>query len=34
VYKKELFSGDSLTGGINLNICALITNVVAEKLVE
>ena len=29
--KKELFSGDSLTGGINLNICALITNVVAEN---
>lgn len=28
---RHLFSGDSVTGGINLNICALITNVVAEN---
>lgn len=28
---KHLFSGDSVTGGINLNICALITNVVAQN---
>lgn len=28
---RELFSGDAFTGGINLNICALITNVVAEN---
>lgn len=28
---RRLFSGDSITGGINLNICALITNVVAEN---
>lgn len=28
---RGLFSGDGLTGGINLNICALITNVVAEN---
>ncbi len=28
---RNLFSGDGLTGGINLNICALITNVVAEN---
>lgn len=27
--ERHLFSGDSLTGGINLNICALISNVVA-----
>ena len=27
---RNLFSGDRVTGGINLNICALITNVVAE----
>lgn len=26
----NLFSGDSITGGINLNICALITNVTAN----
>lgn len=26
---RHLFSGDSLTGGINLNICALISNVAA-----
>lgn len=29
--KKDIFSGDRLTGGINLNICALITNVVIEN---
>lgn len=28
---KKLFSGDAVTGGINLNICALITNVVAQN---
>ena len=28
---RQLFSGDSVTGGINLNICALISNVVAEN---
>ena len=28
---RKLFSGDRVTGGINLNICALITNVVAEN---
>ena len=28
---RNLFSGDRVTGGINLNICALITNVVAEN---
>lgn len=28
---RKLFSGDSVTGGINLNICALITNVVAQN---
>jgi len=28
---RELFSGDRITGGINLNICALITSVSAEK---
>lgn len=28
---KNLFSGDRLTGGINLNICALIANVVADN---
>ena len=28
---KHLFSGDNFTGGINLNICALITNVVANN---
>lgn len=27
--ERHLFSGDSLTGGINLNICALISNVAA-----
>jgi len=27
----HLFSGDGITGGINLNICALITNVVGSK---
>lgn len=31
---KELFSGDKLTGGINLNICALIANVVAETYLD
>lgn len=28
---RQLFSGDRLTGGINLNICALIANVSAEN---
>ena len=28
---RKLFSGDRLTGGINLNICALIANVVADN---
>lgn len=28
--EKHIFSGDRLTGGINLNLCALITNVVAD----
>lgn len=28
---KRLFSGDGHTGGINLNICALITNVAAQN---
>ncbi len=28
---RDLFSGDRMTGGINLNICALITNVVAQN---
>lgn len=28
---NTLFSGDGMTGGINLNICALITNVVATN---
>jgi hypothetical protein len=28
---RKLFSGDSITGGINLNICALIANVVAQN---
>lgn len=28
---RNLFSGDRITGGINLNICALISNVVAEN---
>lgn len=28
---RHLFSGDGITGGINLNICALISNVVAEN---
>lgn len=28
---RELFSGDKRTGGINLNICALITNVVSQR---
>lgn len=28
---RQLFSGDGVTGGINLNICALISNVVAEN---
>jgi hypothetical protein len=28
---RKLFSGDKLTGGINLNICALIANVAAEN---
>ena len=28
---RHLFSGDGFTGGINLNICALITNVAAQN---
>ena len=28
---RKLFSGDVVTGGINLNICALITNVIAQN---
>ncbi len=28
---RKLFSGDALTGGINLNICALIANVAAQN---
>jgi len=28
---RHLFSGDTFTGGINLNICALITNVAAQN---
>lgn len=28
---RHLFSGDSITGGINLNICALIANVAAQN---
>lgn len=28
---RKLFSGDGITGGINLNICALIANVAAEN---
>lgn len=28
---RKLFSGDSITGGINLNICALISNVAADN---
>lgn len=28
---RHLFSGDRITGGINLNICALISNVAAQK---
>ncbi len=28
---RNLFSGDRITGGINLNICALISNVAAEN---
>lgn len=28
---RNLFSGDSVTGGINLNICALISNVAADN---
>ena len=28
---RKLFSGDKVTGGINLNVCALISNVVAES---
>lgn len=31
--ERHLFSGDSFTGGINLNICALIANVVANNWV-
>ena len=29
--ERHLFSGDGLTGGINLNVCALIANVVAQN---
>ncbi|EKO3914956.1 N-6 DNA methylase [Vibrio fluvialis] len=29
--QRHLFSGDGVTGGINLNICALISNVAAEN---
>ncbi|WP_172974869.1 Eco57I restriction-modification methylase domain-containing protein, partial [Vibrio parahaemolyticus] len=29
--ERHLFSGDGVTGGINLNICALISNVAAEN---
>ena len=28
---RHLFSGDSVTGGINLNVCALISNVAAQN---
>lgn len=28
---RRLFSGDSITGGINLNVCALISNVAAQN---
>lgn len=28
---RSLFSGDGITGGINLNVCALITNVAADN---
>lgn len=28
---RRLFSGDGITGGINLNVCALISNVVAQN---
>ena len=28
---RHLFSGDGITGGINLNICALISNVASQK---
>ena len=28
---RKLFSGDSITGGINLNVCALIANVAADN---
>ena len=28
---RELFSGDGITGGINLNICALVSNVAAQN---
>jgi len=28
---RRLFSGDTITGGINLNVCALIANVAAEN---
>jgi len=31
---RSLFSGDSVTGGINLNICALIANVSAENWLD
>lgn len=29
--RRDIFSGDRITGGINLNVCALITSVVAER---
>lgn len=31
---RKLFSGDRVTGGINLNICALISNVAAENWLD
>ena len=31
---RKLFSGDKLVGGINLNICALITNISAENWLD
>lgn len=32
--ERHLFSGDGVTGGINLNICALISNVAAENWLD
>jgi len=31
---RHLFSGDGITGGINLNVCALISNVCAQNWLE